>query len=104
MKDRTADDELHLTLETQDGSEIDCIVMSIFPLKDRQYIALLPAEEADSEDGDIFLYGYSEDADSTPQLRDLEDDDEFEAVCARFEEVSEEEDYTELTADGVRRD
>ena len=80
MKDRTADDELHLTLETEDGSEIDCIVMSIFPLKGRQYIALLPAEEADSEDGDIFLYGYSEDAGGAPQLRDLEDDDEFEAV------------------------
>ena len=37
-----------------------------------------------------------EDEDGNPILRDIEDDDEFEAVCDRFDEVQDEEDFEEL--------
>ena len=48
------------------------------------------------KDGDVYLYGYTEDEDGNPILRDIEDDDEFEAVCDRFDEVCDEEDFEEL--------
>ena len=48
------------------------------------------------KDRDVYLYGYTEDEDGNPILRDIEDDDEFEAVCDRFDEVCDEEDFEEL--------
>ena len=90
------EDDLVLTLEMEDGTTEDCIVLSIFPMDDQQYIALLPAAQADDEDGDVYLYGYTEDEEGNPILSDIEDDDEFEAVCDRFDEVCDEEDFEEL--------
>ncbi len=90
------EDELVLTLEMEDGTSEDCIVLSIFPLEGKQYIALMPVSQADDEDGDIYLYEYSEDDDGQPVLGDIEDDDVFEAVCDRFDEICDEEDFDEL--------
>ncbi len=104
MEDKQAtpyeEEELILTLDLDGGSQEDCIVLTIFPLNDKQYIALLPVKDAESEDAEIYLYGYREDADGQPILDDIEDEEEFQAVCERFDEVADEEDYTELTPDG----
>ena len=89
-------EDLVLTLEMEDGTVEDCYVLTIFPLDDQQYIALIPVDQADAEDGDIYLYAYAEDEDGNPILTDLEDDDLFEAVCDRFDEVCDEEDFEEL--------
>ncbi len=99
---RLENEELMMTLELKDGSEEDCVVLSIFPMEGRQYIALLPAKDAENEDADIYLYGYSEDPDGSPVLRDITDDDEFDAVCAAFEDAADREDFTELTPDGAK--
>ena len=89
-------EDLVLTLEMEDGTEEDCIVLTIFPMDDKQYIALLPVAQADDEEADVYLYGYTEDEDGNPILSDIEDDDEFEAVCDRYDEVCDEEDFEEL--------
>ena len=90
------DDELILTLEMEDGEVEDCIVLSIFPVDEKQYIALIPVAQAEDEEADIYLYEYSEDEDGQPILGDIEDDDVFEAVCDRFDEICDEEDFDEL--------
>ena len=90
------EDELIMTLDMEDGTSEDCIVLAIFPLDGKQYIALEPVSQADDEDGDIYLYEYSEDDDGQPVLGDIEDDDVFEAVCDRFDEICDEEDFDEL--------
>ena len=46
-------DQVTLTLE--DGSEMTCDVIAIFPCDDRDYIALLPE---DDPDGDFLLYRF----------------------------------------------
>ena len=89
------EDELVLTLEMEDGATEDCIVLAIFPLEEKQYIALMPADQADDDDADIYLYEYSEDEEGEPILGDIEDDDLFEAVCDRFDEICDEEDFDE---------
>ena len=53
-------EDLVLTLEMEDGTTEDCIVLTIFPMDDKQYIALLPVAQADDEDADVYLYGYNE--------------------------------------------
>lgn len=94
--DDSYEDELTLTLEMEDGNAVDCIVLAIFPLEEKQYIALVPSDQADDEEGDIFLYEYSEDENGQPILNNIEDDDEFDAVCDRFDEICDEEDFDEL--------
>ncbi len=90
------EDELLMTLELEDGTQMECIVLAIFPLDEQQYIALTPVDQAEDEDGDIFLYAYSEDDNGQPILGDIEDDDLFDAVCDRFDEICDEEDFDEL--------
>ena len=90
------DDELIMTLEMEDGTTEDCIVLAIFPMDEKQYIALLPVSQQDDDDADVYLYGYSEDEEGNPILADIEDDAEFDAVCDRFDEVCDEEDFDEL--------
>ena len=84
------EDELLMTLELEDGTQMECIVLAIFPLDEQQYIALTPVDQAEDEDGDIFLYAYSEDDNGQPILGDIEDDDLFDAVCDRFREKCDE--------------
>ncbi|MBQ4425785.1 MAG: DUF1292 domain-containing protein [Lachnospiraceae bacterium] len=96
MTEELYDDELVLTLEMEDGETEDCIVLAIFPVDEKQYIALIPVDQAEEEEADIYLYEYSEDDDGQPILGDIEDDDVFEAVCDRFDEICDEEDFDEL--------
>jgi len=49
-------DQITLTLE--DGSELICDVLAIFPVDDKNYIALLP--QNDDPDAEIFLYRFEE--------------------------------------------
>lgn len=76
-----------ITLTLDDGSELECEVMGIFNVGEKEYIALAPMDGSD----DIFLYGYEEKAEDTFDLIDIEDDAEFEAVSAEFEKLMSEE-------------
>ncbi len=93
--ERFSDEDL-MILSMENGQELECVVLAIYDVDNKQYIALIPSDKYDDEDADIYLYGYSEDADGNPQLTDIEDDDEFEAACDRFDELMDEEDFEEL--------
>ena len=83
-----------ITLSLDDGTELNCIVLGIFSVEDKEYIALQP-EEGEEEDDNVFLYRYVEE-DGEPQLLNIDDDDEFEAVADAFEEILDSEEYDEL--------
>ena len=88
------EDDMFITLEMEDGSEEECVVLDIFELNGKEYIALAPAEpDEDEEESDVYFYAYAEDGDGEPILSDIEDDDEFEAVCDRFDELLDEEEF-----------
>lgn len=72
--------EMTVTLTLDDDTEVECVVLTIFNAGEREYIALLPVEGADSEEGEVYLYRYSETEDGEPALDNIEDDDEYEAV------------------------
>lgn len=94
-KDLTEDDDLpdQVTLTLEDDTEIVCDVLAIFPCNDKEYIALLPVEDEDSE---IFLYRFIENETGEPDLQDIEDDDEYEAVADAFDELLDEDEFDEL--------
>ena len=89
-------EEMTVTLTLDDGKELECVVLTIFPAGGKEYIALLPMEDEESEDGEVYLYRYSEDEDGQPNLENIEDDDEYEIVADAFDELLDEEEYDEL--------
>ena len=94
------DEEATVTLTLEDGSELECSVLAIFPVQDKQYIALVPmTEEDDSEEGDVYLYRFTEFEDGEIELGNIEDDDEYEAVADAFDELLDSDEFDELFED-----
>ena len=91
------DNDIIVTLDLEDGTKADCEILTIFTVGERDYIALLPitGEETGEDEGEVYLYRYAEDADGTPSLDNIEDDDEYEAVADRFDELLDEAEYDE---------
>ena len=93
--DETIDnmEDLVVTLELDDDTEVECGVLSIFDIEDQDYIVLIPLNEDGSgnDDGEIYLYRYSEDTDGNPILENIESDEEYKLVADRFDEVLDEE-------------
>lgn len=92
-------EEMTVTLTLDDGSELECVVLTIFPAGEHDYIALLPMEGAESEEGEVYLYRYSESEDGQPNLANIEDDDEYEIVADAFDELLDDAEYDELVGE-----
>lgn len=92
--DEDAFDQVTLTLE--DGSEMTCDVIAIFPCGDRDYIALLPE---DDPDGDYYLYRFIDNGDGNYDLDDIEDDEEFEDASEAFDQLMDNEEFDEMFGD-----
>jgi len=87
-------DQVTLTLE--DGSELTCDVIAIYPCGERDYIALLPE---DDPDGDYLLYRFIDNGEGDYDLDDIESDEEFEAASEAFDELMDNEEYDEMFGD-----
>lgn len=95
------EEEAIVTLELDDGTTLDCAVLTIFPVGQNDYIALLPLDGKAAEDGEIYLYKYSESEDGEPSLDNILDDDEYEAVSDAFDELLDSQEYDELVDEGA---
>ena len=89
------DEDMFVTLDLDDGSSMECHILTIFEADGRDYIALLPVaeEKQPNEDGEVFIYRYSEDAEGNPSLENIEDDEEYEMVADAFDELLDEEEF-----------
>lgn len=93
------EEECIVTLELDDGVTLDCAVLTIFPYGENDYIALLPLDGEYAENGEIFLYKYTETPDGEPSLDNILDDEEYEAVSDVFDELLDSQEYDELVDD-----
>lgn len=83
-----------MTITLEDGKEVECAIIAIFPVEDKDYIALLPLEN--QEDGEVFLYGFQEYEDGSFELLSIESDKEYEQVTKAFDEILDEAELDEL--------
>ena len=88
-----------VTLTLDDDSELECIVLNIFKGGDREYIALLPTEGIEAEEGTVYLYRYEEDEQGNPNLTNIESDEEYEIASDAFDEMIDDEEYDELVSE-----
>lgn len=93
------DDPYYITLNLDDGSVVECLVVGFFEADGRDYIALLPVDSADTEEGEVYLYRYSEADDETPILDLIETDEEYEIVSDAFDEFLDSIEYDEIVDD-----
>ncbi|WP_296461908.1 DUF1292 domain-containing protein [uncultured Acetatifactor sp.] len=95
------DEEMTVELELDDGSVVNCAVITILTVKEKDYIVLLPIDEnGENQDGEVWFYRYSENPDDPneePVLDYIEDDDEFEIVDEAFNEYLDGCEFDELT-------
>lgn len=89
-------EEMTVTLTLDDGLELECVVLTIFTAGERDYIALLPMDGPEAEEGEVYLYRYSEKEDGQPDLENIQDDAEYEIVADAFDQMLDEAEYDEL--------
>ena len=91
------EEEPTLLLSLEDGTEMTCIVLSIYELDGQEYIALLPEEQNtdDEEEMDVYIYRFHEDEEGNPILDNIEEDAEYEKAVNAFNELFDEEDDAE---------
>ncbi|MCR5356533.1 MAG: DUF1292 domain-containing protein [Lachnospiraceae bacterium] len=99
IDDNTPEEEMTVELELDDGTVVNCAVITILEVDKKDYIVLLPLnKDGDSADGDVWFYRYNEDKDDPniePELGYIEDDDEYEAVVDAFDEFLDNEEFME---------
>lgn len=90
--------DMRVTLDMDDGSTVECEILTIFDLEDMNYIALLPLDENDepNEEGEVYIYRYFEDEEGNPSLENIDNDEEYEAVADRFDELLDEAEFDEM--------
>lgn len=91
-------EDMRVTLSLDDGSDVECAILTIFDVNEQDYIALLPLDVngEGNEDGEVYIYRYFEDNDGNPSLENIQDDDEYEAVADRFDELLDEEAFDDM--------
>lgn len=94
------EEEMTVTLDLEDGTTVNCAVVTILPVGGRDYIVLLPlSEDGQNEDGEVWFYRYQEDENDTnaePLLEYIEDDDEYERVADAFDEYLDTVEFDEI--------
>lgn len=90
-------DNIRVTIDTDDG-DIECRILTIYEVDGRDYIALMPLDKngKDNADGDVYLYRYHEDELGLPSIEYIFDEDEYEAVADRYDELLDEAFYDSL--------
>lgn len=95
-----ADEEMTVTLDLDDGQTVECSVVTILTVEKKDYIVLLPLDEnGENEDGEVWIYRYSENPDDPneePVIDYIDDDEEYEKVEDAFDEFLDSVEFDEL--------
>jgi uncharacterized protein YrzB (UPF0473 family) len=68
-------------------TELDCGVIAIFQVQDKDYIALYPLNESDEK---VFLYRLNHTGDNDLNLENIDDDEEYDIVANAYKLVDDE--------------
>ena len=81
-----------ITLEFEDAENVECEILGVFDVEDKEYMALMPVEQDENaEDTEVFLYVYKEIGEDGFELEDIESEEEFDKVAKIFDEIMTEE-------------
>ena len=97
------DEEMSVDITVSDGRTVECSIITIFEVNDKDYIALLPmVEEDDDLYGQYWIYGYKENSknpNDEPEIIFIEDEDEYEMALDAFDEYLDSQEFDEIIDD-----
>lgn len=75
-----------ITLTMDDDTEVECAILTIFPVEDKEYIALLPLDEnGQNQSGEVYLYTFALTEGGDPILSNIESDEEYNKAAIAFD-------------------
>ena len=86
-----------MTLSFDDGADIECAVVAVFPAGGKDYIALLPLEGQGVDEDEVYIYRFigAENEDDV-KLEVIDNDEEWEMVSDAFDELLDSEEFDEI--------
>lgn len=95
------EEEMTVTIDLEDGTSVECAVVTILEVKEQEYIVLLPLDENGNgnEEGEVWIYRYFENPDNPneePELVYIDDDEEYEIVADAFDEYLDNVEFDEM--------
>lgn len=79
-----------ISLTLDDDTEVECAVLTIYPVEEKEYIALLPLDEnGQNNSGEVYLYVFSRTENGDPMLANIESDDEYAKAAEAFNTILE---------------
>lgn len=88
-----------VTLTLEDDTEMECLIITTLQVNNKDYIALLPLEDEEEEESDVYLYRYIDHGEEDPELLNIENDEEFEIVSDAFDEYLDTLEFDEIFED-----
>jgi uncharacterized protein YrzB (UPF0473 family) len=94
-------DDVIVLIDESTGKEIEFQYLMTVDYKDDEYVCLVPADEkaANDEDEQVVIMKIVRGKDGEEQLMTIEDDEEYEAVFERMQEMLDEEECDECSCD-----
>ncbi len=92
--------EMGVTLDLEDGSVMECDVVLVFQENDKNYIALTPTEQSEQgEEAEIYFYRLTGASMNELGIDNIEDNEEYQDVAERFEEIMDEQEFSDIFED-----
>ena len=66
-----------ITLTMEDATEVECAILTVFPVDAKEYIALL----------EVYLYTFARTESGDPMLSNIESDEEYAKAAVAFDTV-----------------
>ncbi len=85
-------------IELDEGKVVNCALIIVLTVNSKDYIVLLPLDEnGQNNDGNVWFYEFIlSSPDAEPELGNIEDDDEYEAVSEAFDLYLDDVEFDEL--------
>lgn len=94
-----------ISLTLDDGSEVECAILTDFAVGEKAYIALLPlAEDGQNHDGQVWIFKFSTNEEGIPMLANIESDEEYEAAGNAFDAIFQKARQQELAGEPLEID
>lgn len=95
------EEEMTVTIDLEDGTSVECAIVTILEVEKKEYIVLLPLDEDGNgnEDGEVWIYKYHENPDDPneePELEYIDDDEEYEKAADAFDEYLDNVEFDEI--------
>ena len=85
-------EQQYVEIVGEDGTTEKCEIYDVIDFEGKTYALLLPlSEDEDGEEAEVIVMEYVEESEDDGYLQNIEDEAEFQRVCAYIESLEDEE-------------